>query len=217
MKTRNILLIAATGLLLSGCFIKSLFPFYTKKDVVYDRSIIGTWIDSDSNKWIINQQTKWSYPSDSSYQVDIIEDDDKKNSFNVHLFRLNNQFYLDFFPNGHIGSNSIVEENIVLTHSLAKISYTAKSIKIQWFNEVWLGQLLEQNRIRIKHEKLSDNDAEGYSSTYLLTASTKELQKFIIKYGNDSLAFKAIWENDKKKRDEEALTSNLKKISNATN
>jgi hypothetical protein len=217
MKTKNILLIAATGLLLSGCFIKSLFPFYTKKDVVYDSSIIGTWIDSDSSKWIINKQTKWSYPSDSSYQVDIIDNDGKKCTFNVHLFRLNNQLYLDFFPNGHIGSNSFVEENIVPTHSLAKISYTTKSIKVQWFNEIWFGQLLKQNRIRIKHEKLSDNDTEGDSESYLLTASTKELQKFIIKYGNDSLAFKSIWENDKKKRNEEAMTLNLRKISNATN
>jgi hypothetical protein len=72
--------------------------------------------------------------------------------------------------------------------------------------------LLDENKIRIRHEKIYDSDID--MNSYLLTASTEELQKFIIKYGNDPLAFKAIWEQDPKERDKEELTSNLKKISN---
>jgi hypothetical protein len=217
MKTKKIILIATTVLMLSGCFIKSLNPFYTDKDVVYDSSIIGTWQDSDSSKWIIKRHTNMYNSTDNSYQVKIIQKDGEKCNYNVHLFRLNNQLYLDFFPYGSIGSNSIVEENIVATHSIAKVMYTSKTIKVQWFNEVWMEQLLKQNKIRIKHEKINEKDTGGYTSSYLLTASTKDLQKFIIKYGNDPLAFKSIWESDSKKRNEEAFTLNLKKISDDTN
>jgi len=206
-------LFAIICLMLSGCFIKSLYPFYTKKDIVFDTKIIGTWLDNDSSMWKIKQQIKWPIAPDSSYQVEIIEKDGSIASFNAHLFQLSNQLYLDFYPNGKIVSNDLVEENIVLTHSLAKIEYTANSIKIQWFNEVWLEHLLEQNKIRIKHEKLSENDM----NSYLLTASTEELQKFIIKFGNDPQAFKAIWEDNPKDRDKEALTFTLKKISNEVN
>lgn len=215
MKTKNIILFAAISLLMTGCFIKSLYPFYTKKTIVYDPKIIGTWLDDDSSRWLIKQQMKWPIAPDSSYQVEIVEKNNSIGSFNVHLFRLNNQLYLDFYPSGKIGSNDLVEENIVLTHSLAKIGYSGNNIKIQWFNEVWLEQLLEQNRIRIRHEKLYDKDIN--TNSYLLTASTEELQKFIIKYGNDSLAFKSIWEHDPKERNKEALTFNLKKISNNVN
>ncbi len=215
MKTRNIILIIATGLLVSGCFIKSLYPFYTKKDIVFDPKIIGTWTDEDSSKWIIKQQMKWPIAPDSSFQVEIVEKDGSMGSFNVHLFRLNNQLYLDFYPSGKIGSNDIVEENIVLTHSLAKITYSKDVIKIQWFNEVWLEKLLDQNKIRIRHEKIYESDLE--MNSYLLTASTEELQKFIIKYGNDPQAFKSIWEDNQEDRNKEALTFNLKKISNDAN
>ena len=217
MKPRIIILFTVVILLMSGCFIKSLYPFYTQKDIVFDPAIIGTWLDADSSTWKIKQQMKgFPGPSgpDSSYQVEIIEKDSSIGSFNAHLFRLNNQFYLDFFPSGKIGSNDIVEENLVLTHSLAKTEYNKNTITIKWFNEVWLEKLLNENKIRIRHEKLADN---GEESNYLLTASTEELQKFIIKYGNDPQAFKAIWEANPKDQDEKALIFTLKKISNDVN
>jgi hypothetical protein len=217
MKKINIILLTTICLFLSGCFIKSLYPFYTKKDIVYDPKIIGTWLDSDSSKWIIKQQMKWPVEPDSSYQIEIVEKKGKQGSFNAHLFRLNHNLYLDFFPNGKIGSNDFVEMSIILTHSLAKIQYSGNNIKIQWFNEIWMGQLLDQNKIRIKHETINDNSYGNNERSYLLTASTEELQKFIIKYGNDTLAFKSIWEKNQKERNKEALTYNLKKISNETN
>ena len=160
MKTKNILLFAIMGLLMSGCFIKSLNPFYTKKDIVYDPKIIGTWLDGDSVVWKIKQQMKGLMgPSgpDNSYQVEILEKKGSVASFNVHLFQLDNQYYLDFYPNGKIGSNDMVEENIVLTHSLAKVEYTGNNIEIKWFNEVWFEKLLKENKIRIRHEILPNN------------------------------------------------------------
>jgi hypothetical protein len=219
MKTKSILLFATIALLLSGCFIKSLYPFYTKKDLVYDQTLTGTWLDNDSSKWVIKQQNNWPVSSspEQSYQVEITDKDGKQCSFNVHLFRLNKQLYLDFYPSGKIGSNDIIEGNIVATHSIAKVGYNAKNIKVQWFNEIWFEQLLKQNRIRIRHEKLNNDGENNYANSYLITAPTEELQKFITKFGNDSLAFKSIWEADPKDRNKEALTSNLKKLSNATN
>jgi hypothetical protein len=211
MKTKNIILMIVTGLLMSSCFIKSLYPFYTKDDIVFDPQIIGTWLDNDSDTWIIKQQNKFPVEPDNSYQVEITENGRGTGSYNVHLFRLNHQLYLDFYPSGQIGSNSFIDENLVLTHSLAKITYNHDAIKIQWFNEIWLGKLLDENKIRIRHEKLESGDPDFTS--YLLTASTEDLQKFIIKYGNDTLAFKSIWEDDPKKQEKEELTYDLKRIS----
>jgi hypothetical protein len=208
MKTKNILLIAAMGLLMSGCFIKSLYPFYTKKEIVSDARILGTWLDDQSNKWVIYQQMRGLIPADSSYQIEIKDKDGNSGSFNTHLFRLNNQFYLDFYPSdGQISSNDFIKGSILFTHTLAKIEFSSNGIKIQWFNENWLAKLLEQNKIRIRHEELKDG--------LLLTASTEDLQKFIVKYGNDSQAFKLEVDNDKKKNnDKDDLTYILKKISN---
>jgi len=210
MKTKIVVLFGLIGLFMTGCFIKSLNPFYTKKDIVYDPKIIGTWVDDDSDTWTIKQQMKWPIKPDSSYQVEIVEKDGSMSSFNAHLFKLNKNLYLDFYPNGKVGSSDLMEENMVLTHSLAKVQYTGSTIKIQWFNEFWLAQLFEQNKIRIRHETMHGSD----ETSYLLTASTGDLQKFIIKYGDDPQAFKSNWEHDPKDKEKEACTFILKKISN---
>jgi hypothetical protein len=49
-------------------------------------------------------------------------------------------------------------------------------ISIKWFDQSKISELLESNKIKIKYEKV------GIDDTYLLTASSEELEKFIAKY-----------------------------------
>ena len=49
-------------------------------------------------------------------------------------------------------------------------------IDIRWFSSDKLEELLKENRIKIKHEKV------GFWDTIVLTASSEELEKFIKKY-----------------------------------
>ena len=66
-------------------------------------------------------------------------------------------------------------------HTLARVQYCRDSILLYWYGDEWLNELLEQNRIRIKHEMVDNHDYDRQ----VLTASTDELQKFIKKYAND--------------------------------
>jgi hypothetical protein len=68
-------------------------------------------------------------------------------------------------------------------HTFAKVDIENDSIVINWFDSEWFAKKLEENKIRIKHEKNSAN--------ILLTALPKELQKFVSKYSNDEDAFDA--------------------------
>jgi len=156
MKTKNILLIAAMAywwaVVLSNRCIRSI-----QKRHCFWCQDPWIWLDNESNKWVIYQQMHGLIPADSSYQLEIIDKDGNSGSFNSHLFRLNNQFYLDFYPSdGQISSNDFIKGSILLTHTLAKIEFSSNSMKIQWFNENWLAKLLEQNKIRIRHEELKD-------------------------------------------------------------
>ena len=54
------------------------------------------------------------------------------------------------------------------------------------WSEAWLADLLKNNKIRISHETIHKKYQDD---SYILTASTDELQKFLIKYGNDPNAF----------------------------
>jgi len=215
MKTKVVIAVFVVVLVLNGCFIKSLHPFFTEKDVVFKKELIGTWLDQDSAQWHIEQhkQSKgFLKGGDSlvnSYHVVYCDKKEMNTEFEVHLFKLNNTMYLDFYPLV-IGDNDMFNFHIVPAHSLAKVEISGQNdITIKWFNEQWLGELFKQNRIRIAHETVSENS--DYVS-YILTASTGDLQKFIVKYGNDPRAFKSDWEGLTKDKEEESFVFALKRL-----
>lgn len=219
MKTKSFIVIVVMAFLLNSCLIKSLHPFYFEKDVIFQKELIGDYIDQDSAKWEIRQHkiSKGFFNGDSldnSYDVSYYGKDVTKNLFNVHIFKLNGNTYLDFFPLKEFESNEeLTSYHIIYSHSLAKIEATSGSdIKISWFNESWLNTLFKENRIRISHEVISNPDNKKEEPSYALTASTAELQKFIIKYGNDPRAFRKNWEALEKDKNDEAFTFQLKKL-----
>ena len=194
MKTKNIILIGLIGALLCGCIIKSLHPFYFEKDVVFKKELLGSWLDQDSSRWEVEQgvAAKGFLRSGDSlgnfYKVTIPEKDGTVSVLEAHLFHLGGSSYLDFYPQDlDIKSGILAQFHLVGAHSLAKCTFiNSTTIKVSWFNEGWLSGLFEQNRIRIAHEEVENGDDD---LSYVLTASTAELQKFILKYGNDPKAF----------------------------
>jgi len=214
MKTRIVILSVLIAVIVSSCLVKSLHPFFKEKDVVFKKGIIGTWLDQDRGKWTICQAKTGlgifgSQTGDSllNYYTVSLNDKDGVSKFIAHQFKLNNQLYVDFFPDD-INTPDIMSFHLVKAHSIAKIEVFADSIKLKWFNEIWLADLFKNNKIRISHETISE---ESKDKSYVLTASTDELQKFIIKYGNDPNAFKDKPEAEPKKR-EEILCYSLKRV-----
>jgi len=196
MKTRLIASILLIIILLPGCLVKSLHPFYTDQDVVYKKELTGTWIDHDSAVWIITrhqQVTGLMKPPKPGPSYDIMFTDQKGVSkFNAHLFTLNGQLYLDFLPTEVSCGNDLAAFHLVGTHSLAKVDLKGGKININWYNEEWLVDLFNKNRIRIAHERVpyDDDQKDPESMQVVLTAPTADLQKFITKYGSDPEAFK---------------------------
>ena len=196
MKSRNILLAVLLVILLQGCLVKSLHPFYTDKDLLFNKDLIGKWTDKDSASWEIRQHMRSTgilkpQTPDKSYDI-ILTDNKGSSNFLAHLFRLDNQLYLDFYPTTTSCNHDLTELHLVATHSLAKIDLPGGKIVIRWYNEEWLAGLFNKNKIRISHERVPyDPDLKDPESMQvILTAQTEELQKFIIKYGNDPEAFK---------------------------
>ena len=65
-------------------------------------------------------------------------------------------------------------------------------MNIQWYNEEWLIGLFKENKIRIAHEKIPYEGGKAVNDEFqvVLTASTDDLQKFMLKYSDDPKAFK---------------------------
>lgn len=185
MKRINTIIIVAITICLSGCLTKSLHPFYKKEDVIQKDLLLGTWTDNEKSTWSITRDTiskKFLDPKKSLSKYYIFkqtEKDGKTADFKVHLFKLNNQLFMDFVLDEiHSNLTEMSAYHLVPTHTVAKLDIdNDKNFKIKWYFEGSLGDLLKERKIRIKHEVVSKD-------SYLLTAETDELQKFLIKYDN---------------------------------
>jgi len=195
------LLILTLGFLVfNSCVVKSLFPFYTDSSIYFEKRFIGTWVDTENAKWEVllfqdvilkeNNKNKASELDEDQFRiynkyknsyVVYFEKDNTKSSFLAMPFKINDQLFLDFTPiedkEIEETKNDLYKIHLIGTHTLAKVDVINNNkVDINWFSSEKLEELFEQDKIKIKHEKV------GFSETILLTASSEELEKFIKKY-----------------------------------
>lgn len=188
MKTRNFLFILLLTLFFSGCVVYSFYPLYTEKDLFANEILTGTWTDNDSAVW------KFEHPyngkelpenlDNKSYVLYLKDKNGKEALFSVHIIKLGGHYFLDFYLKEFLNDNDLdlASFHIVPVHTFAKLEVSSNKLQINWFDQDWLGKLIEKNKIRIHHENNGDY--------ILLTALPKELQKFVTKYVDSEEAFK---------------------------
>lgn len=201
MKTiKSFSLLFILALVLSSCIVNSLHSFYTQDIIHFEQKFIGRWLDKDSVKWdvqsfqevILKENHKENFselPQDqlkmyNNYKngyVVYVEKDSTKSTFLAMPFKIQDQLFLDFTPiedrESDQAHNDLYRMHLIKTHTLAKFDITSDDeISIKWLSSKKLEELLNENKIKIKHEKV------GFDETILLTASSEELVKFIEKY-----------------------------------
>ncbi len=196
MKTRIIILIS-TLCLFNSCIVKSLFPFFTKDTIYFEKALLGNWKGNDNQEWkIISLKDKFeSENKDDStsnsevekmfknylkgYYIERIHKN-KKTSYLAVPFKLNHQLFLDFQPfsleNEFKDTPTLVNYHFVTAHSLVKVELSNTILQLKWLDSDEFEKLLKEKRIKIKHIRTLDYPE------YLLTAPSEELQKFITKY-----------------------------------
>ena len=180
---RKIILAATLGLavFLAGC-IPSLNPLYTEKDLVFDPALVGVW----SNGANATDSWKFQKRDEKSYAL-VIRDDDKTSPFVAHLVKLGKYRFLDLCPNKDGLNDSKVEGTYAMAlirgHLFLKVSQIEPTLQMVMLDPDWLDKLLKKNPKSIHHKRNEDGDG------IVLTASTKELQKFMLKYADTKDAF----------------------------
>jgi hypothetical protein len=187
-------------LIVSSCLVKSLHPFYLEENIEFNPDLFGKWLDQDSSVWEFSIRTytesfMGTEKQDKSYKV-LYHDpsgDEPDSWFIVTLFKLKGATFLDFEPyvEDNIGDN-MASMHFAPTHSVARVEFYGKNnLAFFWYDEEWLSSLFERNRVKISHEVISPEKTSS-SKTYILTASSEELQKFLLKYGEEINVFKLI-------------------------
>ena len=165
------------------------------KDVVFDENLLGYWKCSGLDKEVRFMEFK-KIPvermpeltgdvrsiSDKGYLLQrmdslrqLIQEDF------VFLAKIGENYYLDFYP-AEMSFQKKVDQfykaHITKVHKSYKYDLKDKNrIELSRFDKEFLDKLIASNKINIRHEVL-----EGKN---VITASTEDLQKFIIQYSKD--------------------------------
>ncbi|MHC4727124.1 MAG: hypothetical protein ACYS17_07805 [Planctomycetota bacterium] len=177
--------------LLGGCVpVMSLHPLYTEKDVVFEERLLGGWVDDPNSP-----ETTWQFnrieEPENAYSLIFSDEEGKKGSFVAHLVRLDNRLFFDIYPSeppseiedpdkSELPFNSFF---FIPTHTFMKIDFNGPQLKMWLTNDEEMKKLLKEEPNAVKHTFIEDR--------LILTATTKELQNFVLKYADDKRVFKS--------------------------
>lgn len=177
------------AVLLGGCVpVLSLHPLYTEDDVVPERRLLGMWVDDPNSP-----DTTWEFRDvdepNNAYKLIFTDEEGKKGSFVVRLVKLQEMLFLDIYPSELPWEaddpnkmdwpyNSFF---LIPAHTFLRIDSIEPQLKIRLTLESEMKDLLKEEPNAIKHTFVGDR--------LVLTAATKELRAFVLKYADDKRLF----------------------------
>lgn len=194
MKTKSVIGLFAGLLAVSSCTVQSIHPLYDEASTLYEPFLEGDWVDDEGNSWVIEKALKPDADalkkeqiSSKAYQM-TYHGDSVEARLDVFLVKLGGSYFIDLFPadsyDQQVG-NDVLLGNLLPVHTFSKIEMKNDSLLVSQFDSEWLEDLIINNQIRISHEIVKAHKI----NRIVLTASTKELQKFVGKYHGDPKAF----------------------------
>jgi hypothetical protein len=188
MNIKKILFYLLAGIL-GGCSpVMSLHPLHTDKDVVFEKKLLGTWTGEPNDP---NSAWNFSRPDESKKSCNLLtsDEDGNKGSFEVNLLKLNNRLFLDVYPDKLPCEGQDEDEMawpfntlfLMPVHTFVMVDSIEPKLTIRLTDNDELKKLLKEDPNAVSHEIVDGKP--------VLTASTKQLQAFVLKYADDDRLF----------------------------
>jgi hypothetical protein len=186
MKIKKLLFYSLAAML-GGCIpVMSLHSLYTEKDVVFDTKLLGTWIENPSKPEATWEFKRIDKPN-NAYNLFLTENEEEKGLFIAYLVKLQEQLFLDLSP-VLAESDDPNEEKLLFNamflipaHTFIKVDSIEPQLKFRLTQDHKMKELIKADPNAVKHTIIEDK--------LILTASTKELQAFVLKYADDNRVF----------------------------
>ena len=164
--------LAVVGLIITGCVVTSVHPFYLEKDVVSGAPLVGHWtnIKEAGEQWIFEPG------AGKSLKLTCVSGNET-NLVAAHLFKLGQDTFLDLFP---LEPDAPGFPPAIPSHLLLRIEQLQPKLKMSALNHDWLVRLVQERPSTIAHVLLRDGD-KGDQFRVVLTAETAKLQRFVRK------------------------------------
>lgn len=196
--------------MLSGCYLKSVHPLITKEQATLQKNLDGVYE---------NANQRWTFASDPEKAADLLkywnnesieftpdEGDKFTTSWDGYLVLFEDRQSKSAPPILFVGLTGEINGNQYLNlklldievesfissfqfrvNTFSKVNVDSDTLKLEFFESKWIKNQILSNRVRIKHE-VATNDIDG-TREVLITASNKELRKFVEKYGDTEEAY----------------------------
>jgi hypothetical protein len=173
MKRRYLLALVGCALLLGGCLVTSVYPFYTAKDVMFEPAITGSWTNASE------AAEHWGFEAvETNHYRLTYSNKDSTNAMQATLFKLQGNLFLDLF-NPEIKDD--VQPPPIPAHFLMRMTRIKPTIKMAPMSYEWLVKLLDENPKALRHHLIGD-DKDKDKNRLVVTADTAELQAFLVKH-----------------------------------
>lgn len=187
MRTLKLIVLLGIFVLSLSCVL-SLNPLYTEKDLVVEPKIEGNWADKEGKEiWTFEKASEKSYKLTIVQKEKSGESSEKSETeepvkFAVHLVKLGNYIFMDLYPQEPDIKNDFYKWHLLPAHSFSRIWIEQDNVKISMLSIDWFKKMIEKKKVKIAYEKIDEN-------RFVMTAPTEKLQKFVLKYAEDSEAF----------------------------
>jgi len=170
--------------LMVGCSTPCLHPIATKESTMTDAGLVGKWVESkDADATYIIAAA-----DNDTYTLESIPNDTKKKRQNYAftLFHLADNRFIDLTisPKDREDLGEKYGSLIVPLHVFMKVDHNGDSLKVSFVNEDWLKSGLKDGTHKLRHETVEE-DTDGF----LITASTAELEQFLIRNAGNGKAW----------------------------
>ncbi|MBI1842574.1 MAG: hypothetical protein HYR88_17180 [Verrucomicrobia bacterium] len=171
--------------LLTGCWQKSIHPFYQTADVQFDAKLLGAWQETPDDPARKAKAPVWTFVknADQSYKLSIVDGDGQRD-YIARLFELGGMRLLDLLP---------PERGIstVPAHNLARVVVAKGAIEIALLNTDWVQKWLRNNPTALTTIAVADPDAPDNRERdeLVITAETKAVQRFLLRHQHEKELF----------------------------
>ncbi len=190
------------AVILGGCVpVISLQPLFTQDTLIFDAQLLGTWVENPSDvrgTWVFTRlgtdgadtlPDALRNSAEKVYHLSLTDPEGRKGSFFVCLVKLENNVFMDIFPDV-LPSGADDPEKAELfynaffflrAHTFVKVNLSGNRMSMWLTNDDKISTLLESRPSPIAFESVDDRP--------ILTASTKDLQAFVSKHADDDRVF----------------------------
>ena len=183
------LLCYVLAVLASGCVpVISLHPLFSEEDTMFEKKLLGAWVDDPNSPDTIWEFSDINEPK-NAYKLIFTDEEGKKGLFVAQLVKLQDKLFMDVYPSELPSDVNDPAKTawpynaffLIPAHTFLKIDSIEPTLRIQLTLESEMKKLLAEDPNAIEHTFVDDR--------LVLTASTKELRAFILKYANDKRLF----------------------------